>query len=61
MVLERLGRGGAVDDAMSVYETLDREIARVLPELAAFAAGDGPAKATAAPHTPGDRSEESPG
>ena len=46
---------------MSVYETLDREIARVLPELAAFAAGDGPAKATAAPHTPGDRTEESPG
>ena len=61
MVLERLGRGGTVDDAMSVYETLDREIARVLPELAAFAAGDGPAKATAAPHTPGDRTEESPG
>jgi len=60
MVLERLGRGGAVDDAMSVYETLEREIARVLPDLATFAAGDGPAKATAG-HTPGGRTEESPG
>jgi HPt (histidine-containing phosphotransfer) domain-containing protein len=39
MVLERMGRGGEFDDALTVYATLEREIERALPELSAFAAG----------------------
>jgi CheY-like chemotaxis protein len=47
MVLERMGRGGDFDDAMAVYATLEREIERALPELAAFAAGSKPTDAAA--------------
>jgi signal transduction histidine kinase/CheY-like chemotaxis protein len=60
MVLERMGRGGEFDDALAVFATLEREIARALPELTAFAAGakagdPPPAAATAT------RAEERPG
>jgi CheY-like chemotaxis protein len=60
MVLERMGRGAEFDDAVTVFATLEREIARALPELTAFAAGakpgdPPPAAATAA------RAEERPG
>jgi CheY-like chemotaxis protein len=37
MLLERMGRGGDLSNAGAVYATLDREIDRVLPELAAYA------------------------
>jgi HPt (histidine-containing phosphotransfer) domain-containing protein len=56
MVLERMGRGGEFDDAMTVFATLEREIERVLPELSAYAAE---AKPAAAP--PPARAEERPG
>ncbi len=37
MLLERMGRGGDLGGAPTAYATLDREIAQVLPELAAYA------------------------
>jgi CheY-like chemotaxis protein len=64
MVLERMGRGGDFDDATTVYATLEQEIQRALPELAAFVAGGGkPAEVSpdGAPGGPADRAEERPG
>jgi HPt (histidine-containing phosphotransfer) domain-containing protein len=37
MVLERMGRQGDLAAAPAAYAALDREIARVLPELADYA------------------------
>ena len=45
MVLERMGRAGELDDAEAVFATLEREIARALPDLTAFAAGAKPGDA----------------
>jgi hypothetical protein len=61
MVLERMGRGGEFDDAMTVYATLEREVQRALPELAAFVAGGDKPTEAAAGGAPADRAEERPG
>jgi len=49
MVLERMGRAIDLGEAAPVFAKLEHEIARVLPELGAFAAGPaapGPAPAS---------------
>jgi signal transduction histidine kinase/DNA-binding response OmpR family regulator/HPt (histidine-containing phosphotransfer) domain-containing protein len=64
MVLERMGRGGEFEDAMTVYATLEREVQRALPELAAFVAGGGKPAEVSPDGAPGgapDRAEERPG